>query len=142
MKSLLRWAFDPGAHGLFPSLGLLILRLVAGGLMVFAHGWGKLVGFSEKAEKFADPIGLGGTASLGLAVFAEVFCAIAIVVGFATRVASIPLITTMAVAAFVVHGNAPIKEGEMALIYGAAFALLLFTGAGSFSIDNLMRRKG
>ena len=103
--------------------------------MIFGHGWGKLANFSNIAPNFPDPIGLGSTLSLGLAVGAEVFAALFIVLGLFTRWASIPLIITMAVAAFVAHGGDPFAKKEMALIYLAMYLMLFFTGPGKYSIN-------
>lgn len=108
--------------------------------MLLGHGWGKLSNFSEMSGKFGDPIGIGSAPSLALAVGAEFFCAIAVVLGLFTRLAAIPLLITMLVAAFLVHGNALIKEGELALLYAAAFTLLICTGAGKFSVDGVLRK--
>jgi putative oxidoreductase len=118
------------------SLGLLFLRITAGGMMLFGHGWAKLVGFADIAPKFPDPLGLGSTTfSLALAVFAEAFCAAAVMVGVATRLASMPLVVTMLVAAFVVHSDDPWAKKELALLYAAPFLTLVFTGPGKFSFD-------
>jgi putative oxidoreductase len=123
-------------QGSWTSLGLLFLRVTAGGMMLFGHGWAKLTGFSDLAANFPDPLGMGSsTISLSLAVFAEVFCAAAVVVGVATRWVSIPLVITMLVAAFVVHGDDPWAKKELALVYAAPFLTLVFTGAGKFSFD-------
>jgi len=108
--------------------------------MLLAHGWGKLTGFGDLSSKFPDPIGLGSTPSLALAVFAEVFCAIAIMLGLFTRAAAIPLLITMLVAAFVIHGDDPFQKKEFALLYAAPFLMLIFTGAGSLSIDAKLKR--
>ena len=123
-------------QGSWTSLGLLLLRIGAGGMMFFGHGWAKLVGFADIAPRFPDPLGLGSaTASLALAVFAEAFCAAAVMVGVATRLASIPLVVTMLVAAFVVHSDDPWAKKELALLYAAPFLTLVFTGPGKFSFD-------
>jgi putative oxidoreductase len=131
-----------------PSVGLLIYRLIFGGFMLVGHGWGKLMTFGENASGFPDPLGIGSTASLAGAVTSEVLFAGLVVVGLATRVAVIPLIFTMAVAAFVIHGEGPLwlpgaGAKEPALLYLAAYVILLFTGAGRFSLDHalLQRRK-
>ena len=108
--------------------------------MAIAHGWGKLTGFSEKSGGFPDPIGLGSPTALGLAVFAEVFCSIAIVLGLFTRAAAIPLLITMMVAAFMIHGDDPFQKKELALFYGATYLTLIFTGAGKFSADAKLGR--
>ena len=92
-----------GTRWLLLSLGLLLLRVGAGGLIAYAHGWDKLSHFSEKAANFGDPLHIGPRLSLGLVTFAEFFCAIAIILGLATRFAAVPLVIAMGVAAFLVH---------------------------------------
>ena len=126
---------------IFLSLGLFILRLGTGGMMFMSHGWSKLIHFGEKAAVFPDPVGLGSLTSLSLTVFAEVFWSIAIILGFATRFAAIPLIITMLVAAFFVHADDPWQKKEFALIYLVPFFTLLFSGAGCFSLDALIRER-
>jgi putative oxidoreductase len=122
------------------DVGLLILRLGIGGFMLFAHGWGKLVGFGELSGTFPDPIGLGSTLSLTLAVFAEVLCALLIIVGLGTRFAAIPLLITMLVAAFVVHANDPWNKKEFALLYAIPLLTLIVSGGGRYAVERLIRR--
>jgi putative oxidoreductase len=117
--------------------GLLILRLAVA-VMMGGHGWGKLTTFSEAAEGFPDPIGLGSTFSMALAIFAEFFCSILVGAGFLTRLAVIPLITTMAVAALIVHAEDPWNVKERAVLFAAVYITLLLTGPGRFSVDALV----
>ena len=131
-------------QGFMASLGLLVLRLGAGGFML-SHGWGKLqMLIAGNFDQFADPIGLGKTMSLILIVVAEALCAALVMIGLATRLAAVPTVIAMAVAAFVVHANDPWtmqQEGgskEPALLFLTAFLTLFFTGAGRFSLDALI----
>lgn len=140
MKKLIQKVASPGSHDSLSSIGLLVLRLFTGGFMLFAHGWGKLASFSEKSGQFPDPIGVGSAPSLALAVFAEVFCAAAIMLGLFTRAAAIPLLITMVVAAFMIHGDDPFQKKEFALLYAIPFLTLILTGAGSYSIDAKLKR--
>lgn len=117
------------------SLGLLVVRLLAGGMML-THGIpkiGRLMG--EGPVKFADPFGLGPEISLIMAIFSEVACAILIMIGFKTRVATIPLMITMLVAAFYAHWDDPFGKKELPLLYFAVFLLILIVGAGKYSLD-------
>lgn len=126
--------FDSGPRDRSTSLGLLLLRLATGGMML-SHGIPKLMKFASMKDSFPDPLGIGHMPSLASAVGAEVGCAALIVIGLATRLAALPLVFTMAVAAFVFHGDDPWAKKELAVLYGLAFLVLFFTGAGRFSID-------
>jgi len=118
------------------------------------HGWGKLQMLLEGGQ-FPDPIGIGGGISLVLVVLAEFVCAILVILGLATRLAAVPTVIAMAVAAFVVHGNDPWSmekaakaffageskswaSKEPALLFLFPFLALVLTGAGRFSIDHLV----
>lgn len=116
------------------DVGRLLLRLMFGGMML-THGIPKLLGFAEEMDSFPDPIGLGSPVALALAVFAEVGCAVLVVAGAFTRLAVVPLIVTMAVAAFIVHADDPLGRKELALVYLVAYLAIGFLGAGRFSID-------
>ncbi|MDT0641780.1 DoxX family protein [Zunongwangia sp. F363] len=125
------------------DIGLLIFRIGISALML-AHGVPKLITFfGEEEIAFMDPVGLGQVTSFTFAVFAEFVCAILIILGFATRLASIPIIITMAVAAFVVHVPDGWGRQELPLLYLICFLLLLVTGGGKYSLDHffLIKRK-
>ena len=120
---------------------LLVLRISIAFLMI-QHGLPKLSKLLEGGEiQFANPIGLGPGISLALAVFAEFFCSILIGIGLGTRLASIPLLITMFVAAFITHGADPLARKELAILYLLFYMVLLVTGSGKFSLDFLLTRK-
>lgn len=113
---------------------LLVLRLLSGAVML-THGIAKLQNFTELSSGFMDPIGLGPAASLTLIVFAEVGCASLLVLGLLTRLAAIPLIIGMSVAAFVAHAPFTVAGSELPLLYLIIFVVLLLAGAGRYSLD-------
>src|SRR5688500_3175202 len=122
------------------DIGLLFLRVSTGVLMLAGHGWPKLMKFGELSETFRDPIGLGPLPSLALAIFAELFCSIALVVGLKTRFAAIPLLITMLVAALLVHWEDPWNKKEFALLYAIPFITLILTGGGRFTLDRMLKK--
>jgi putative oxidoreductase len=123
----------------FTSLGLLILRVALGLDMALVHGLPKLLGFTSKMGTFPDPLGLGSTLSLSLAVGAEFLCAIALVLGVFTRIVSVPLILTMATAFFVFHRFDTWDHKELAFLFLVGFTTLFCTGAGRYSVDAIFR---
>ncbi len=121
--------------------GLLLMRLGFGGLMLLFHGAPKLLGFSENVLIFPDPLGVGSQFSLILAIFAEVFCAAAVVLGLLFRFALVPLIVTMGVAFILVHGADPFVKKELSAVYLTAFTSMLFLGPGTLSLDSVFRSR-
>ncbi|WP_276166641.1 DoxX family protein [Zobellia alginiliquefaciens] len=121
------------SNTLLKDIGLALLRIAASAMMA-VHGYGKLQMLINGAE-FGDPIGIGATPSLFLAVLAELVCPILIIFGFKTRWAAIPTAITMAVAAFLVHGADPFQKKELALMYLAVFVSIILLGPGKYSVD-------
>ena len=123
------------------ALGKLVLRLGLGAMMI-PHGWAKLSNLiSTRQFSFLDPIGIGVEASLLGTIFAEFFCATLIVLGYKTKLASIPLAFTMLVAAVIVHAEDPFAKKEFALLYFTGFVALLLLGGGKYSLDHWVSSK-
>lgn len=136
MKTLgkfLQFSFVPASV----DLALLVLRLWLGLTLGLNHGWGKFAGFGPIVDKFADPLGIGRTASLTLVVFAEFVCAALLAAGCFTRFAALVLAINMSVAFFMVHQSVlegP-GSGELAFIYLAGFVTLFVAGGGRWALD-------
>lgn len=121
------------------DLGLLILRVAFAG-MLLSHGFPKFLKFfGSDPIKFSDPMGFGEVFSFSFAVFAEFFCSLFIIFGFLTRLATIPIIITMAVVVFVVWLPEGFGKMELALSYLMVFMVLFVTGGGKYSLDYYIR---
>lgn len=118
------------------DLGLLILRLWFGLQMALAHGLGKMIKIFSGNFEFGDPIGIGPVASLILAGSAEFFGGLLIALGFFTRIATLPYIFTMLVAAFIVNWPGGWGKMEVPLHYAVAAIVILITGPGRYSLDD------
>lgn len=117
-------------------LMLLVLRVAFGAFML-VHGYQKLGWITAGGEiQFGDPIGVGPVLSLYLAVFAEFFCSILLILGLGTRLALIPLIITMLVAVFIAHGADGFDKKEMGLHFLVVYLFILISGPGKYSVDN------
>ena len=113
------------------SAFLLILR-ISFGLLLMNHGIQKWSNFQELSTSFPDPLGLGSPLSLGLAIFAELVCSMAFIIGFLYRLAMIPMIFTM--------GDAFAMK-ELALVYLIVFILMYISGPGKYSVDYMIGRQ-
>lgn len=135
------------------STTTLFLRLVLGAVML-PHGLQKAFGLFG-GYGFAGTI--GGFSSMGIPVFlsvlvilAESLGAVALIAGFATRIAALGIGATLAVAALMVHrahffmnwsGTQGGEGFEYHLLGGAIAAVLVIRGAGRASVDRLVTRQ-
>lgn len=117
------------------DIGLLLLR-VGAAVLLLTHGipkFSKLIAGGE--IEFGNPIGIGPTASLILAVVAEFVCPLLLIVGYKTRLAAIPPAVLMIIAAFIVHAEDPFSRKEKALLFFIMFLVVLIAGPGKYSLD-------
>ena len=126
-------------YPLWGNLGLLVLRLFVAYIVIQA-GYDKLSikgleGFSVYLTSLGVPFPL---ISAYLAVLTEFFAPMFYVIGFGTRLASIPLVVTFAVATFVAKGAdvMALNYSKFGMPLGILISCLviLIYGAGSFSV--------
>ena len=131
---LKRFLFPVKPDGTFISVILLIVRVVFG-VMLMNHGIDKWANYQELSAVFPAPPGIGSPLSLGLAIFGELACSMAFIIGFLYRLAMIPMIFTMCVAFFIVHADDPFAVKELAFVYLVVFVLMYIVGPGKFAVD-------
>ena len=118
------------------DIGILLLRVGFGIVMILGHGYPKLMKIIDGNMEFVDPIGIGQAPTLILAAFAEVVFPILIIIGFKTRLATIPPALTMAAAFFIFHSSDPFGGSkELALLFLIGFVSIGLIGPGKHSID-------
>lgn len=119
------------------AIALLLLRFIAG-LAFMMHGWGKIQNpFGWMGENAFAPGILQA-----LAAVAEFGGGLAWILGLLTPLASLGIMSTMAVATFmhaVMKGDPFVSTGggsyELAAVYFAVALVLLTVGPGQFSLD-------
>lgn len=125
-----------------PVINTLILALrITVAVLMLTHGYPKFVKLLTGDFAFPDPIGIGSEFSLVLAVFAEFFCSILILIGFKTRLATIPIIVTMLVALIIVHGDESVFDHWNILLYLFSYAILLHLGGGKFGLTYILQTR-
>ena len=146
---MLTWLIDTDGDWV-----LTIVRVVLG-VVLFAHGAQKLLGwfggqgFSVTVRTFRDQLGIPAPLAC-LAIAAEFFCGLGLIVGLLTRIAALGISITMVVAALMVHlkygfflnwfGNKPGHGIEYHLVVIALALVVIMKGAGAFSLDSALSR--
>ena len=139
MSVIYKFLFPSKPEGTAMSLLLLGLRILFG-VLLMSHGVQKWANYDALSGSFPDPLGIGSQLSLILAIFGEMVCSMAFIFGFLYLLAMIPMIFTMCIAFFVVHGNDPFAVKELAFIYLVVFILLYIAGPGKFSLDHFIAK--
>ena len=121
----------------YPDLAALVLRLGFGFMMSVNHGYIKLTHFHEWKTEFTSFMGLNGSLSLALAIFAELGCSILLILGLFTRLTLIPLLITMVVI-FQSHNWDFLGEGELGTSFLIGYLAILSIGPGRYSLDWLI----
>lgn len=120
------------------NLAAFVLRITFGSLIFINHGLPKMMKFSQMQSTFYDPFGISHPGALLLVLFAEVFCAIFIVIGLFTRLAAIPLVIMLLVIVFMRNQGKPFSDQELPVLFLAAFLAILLMGSGKYSVDGAM----
>ncbi len=121
-------------NNLQTNIGLALLRIVPS-ILLLTHGIPKFQKLISGNFEFGDPLGIGETPSLFLAVIGEFVCPILIIIGFKTRWMAIPPAITMLVAGFIVHAADPFGTKEKAFLFLTFFIAIIILGPGKFSVD-------
>lgn len=123
------------------DLGLLFLRLGGAGLLLAVHGLPKALHFRQQLGLIEDPLHLGAWPTLGFAVFAEVVCPLLIALGWATRLACLPILGVLLIALRVVHPQWSLEEGQFGWLLLVLFGTLALTGPGRYSLEARLARR-
>ena len=121
-------------NSLKSDLGLALLRILPS-VMLLTHGIPKFQKLLAGDFEFGDPIGIGATPSLVLAVIGEFICPVLLIIGYKTRWAAVPPAIVMIVAGFIVHASDPFNVKEKAFLFLSFFLVIMLLGPGRYSID-------
>ena len=130
----------PDVAGPAANLGLLLLRVFAGGTMAIAHGWGKVPPSEGLVQAVA---GMGFPVPIvwaWAAALAELVGGALVALGLATRPAAWTVAITMGVAGLIQHAGDSFTTKELALVYGVVFVALALLGPGRLSLDATLRQ--
>ena len=128
------------AQPLQADLGILLLRLVFGGLFIYI-GLQKIEHYHQYLPMFKDYIGLGVKTSYNLVIFAEFFCGILVTIGLLTRLAVIPIFISMIVVVFIALKDKGFNDKQLPFVYLILSVVIFILGSGKYSADALLFKR-
>ena len=131
----------------YSNMARLFLRLFVG-VMFMQFGIRHLVNFNELCADFPTVLGISSEASLILMIIIELVCSLLIMVGFLTRLATIPPIIAMIAAEYyilhdllphsLIHGLTWDQPGYLPIMFIGIYLFILLAGPGKISLDYLI----
>jgi putative oxidoreductase len=125
-----------------PDAALLFLRITESVLVLLVHGFPKAIHYASQLDAIEDPLHIGKTFTLGLAIFAEVVCPLLMIAGIATRLAALPIMLVSAIALGLVHPEWTLDQGQFAWMLLIMFGAVAIGGAGRYRITLRPRASG
>jgi putative oxidoreductase len=128
--------------GLAASIGHLILRVVAGLMIFYVHGWHKLEGLmaylqhgtpGKLAEEVAEMHFPAPFPSAVAATVVQFVCSLFIAAGLFTRINAVLLTGVLSVA--ILQNLLAGRDPQLAILYVLISFSMIFLGGGRFSLD-------
>lgn len=142
-KNLLADSFVKGTGYAYSNMGRLFLRLFVG-VMFFQFGIRQLLNFQSVVQTFPSVMGMGNEVSLIVMIVIELLCSLLIMVGFMTRLATIPPIITMIIAEHYIlttlihtppYSILDTQPGYLPVMFIGIYCFILLAGPGKISLD-------
>ena len=104
-------------------------------MLLYVHGLPKLLHYSTELTQIDDPMHLGRSLTLSLALLAEIACPLLIAAGVLTRLACLPIIFLLLVSMLAVHPDWSIAEGQFGWLLLIIFGCIALAGPGRYSLS-------
>lgn len=138
-SGVLRFLFPSNSRKVRINTALLVARMLFA-IVLGYDGIFKAVTFSGFSEDFPNPLGIGSVDTAILFIVVELVCALLVLLGVVTRLAAIPVAFIMLIAFSDAQGDYGMGSRYVPILFCAFFLQLLFTGAGRYSIDQMIHR--
>jgi putative oxidoreductase len=149
-----KFLFDCGTRDATASFGVAFLRIAISSMIFIGHGLPKIRHYGSLKSTFFSPDyfllkWVTPELSLLACITVEVGAALLMIFGVATRPAAFLIGLSMVFTAFGFLGYAPwfvdsatlIATKEQSVIYLISMVAIIFTGAGSYSLDAVLYRE-
>lgn len=122
-------------------VALCIFRIIVSLELIVVHGFKKIgIGLSTP-ESVPNPFGMPENLNQTLAIVANIGFPIFIILGFLTRLATLPILAVTLTGYFILHVHDSLIIKDIPLMYSLCFLFLMIVGPGKYSIDQIIHKK-
>jgi putative oxidoreductase len=119
--------------------GMFFFRTFVSVQLVVVHGLKKIGIGTGIAEAVPNPFNLPVEFNKMFAITANLIFPLFVIIGWYTRLATIPILSVTLIGYFVVHWGDPLLMSDIPFMYSLSFLFIACCGAGKFSIDKIVR---
>lgn len=123
------------------NLAMLFFRTAVAVQLIAVHGLKKLGIGVENAETIPNPLGFPSALNDGIAIAANVYLPVLLIIGFLTRLAALPALAVTLTGYFIVHARDPLSVSDIPYMYSISLLLIVFLGSGRYSADYLISQR-
>jgi putative oxidoreductase len=117
---------------------ILVFRVLLSWELFRVHGMKKFLKENGGKEIIPNPFNLPDKLNGLIAIFSDTVVPVLVILGLCTRLSVLPTIGVTAIGYFVVHKKDSLEIRDVPFMYTICFLLLLLTGPGTISADNLI----
>ncbi|WP_419868458.1 DoxX family protein [Chryseobacterium sp. CT-SW4] len=141
MKNILKRVVSSRPIGNNLDLIMLLFRVLLSVELIYAHGLKKIGVGVASAEIVPNPLGLPDVLNSFFADAANLVFPVFVIFGFLTRLAVLPILAVTLTGYFVLHFHDSPLVKDTPYMYSLSYLLILFLGAGKYSLDNIIRKR-
>jgi putative oxidoreductase len=141
MKKLIKYIISTDLQSPLANFGILFFRVAVGTELIVVHGLKKLGIGVPTPEVIPNPFGFPGAFNDFVAIAANVYLPVLVVLGLFTRLAAIPAMIVTATGYFIMHGNDSLIERDIPFMYSVAMLTIAMIGGGKYSLDGYLTKK-
>jgi putative oxidoreductase len=135
MKAILSQLANPFPTHIIFNWTMLVFRILLCLQLMTVHGFKKLGWGVQIKETIPNPLHLPEFFNQWFTIAANLVFPFFILVGFFTRLCSIPILAVTLTGYFVLHKSDTLLVRDVPFVYSLCFLLLLCLGAGKYSLD-------
>lgn len=138
MSEILQHLLYSDAGSDLNNIALLLFRVLLATELFRVHGLKKFRLENGQREHVPNPLHLPEKLNAAVATLSDTLAPFLVMLGIGTRLAVLPVIGVTAIGYFVVHRKDNAEVRDVPYMYTLSFLLLLFVGAGTYSLDHYL----